>query len=66
MCSAILLYWRNSDGVSFGRGFSSLVAGVELGSLTTGGAGAVGPSSPEMVAIFAGGSGDRSVGVVVK
>jgi hypothetical protein len=42
-----------------------LVAGVELGSLTTGGAGAVGPSSPEMVAIFAGGSGDRSVGVVV-
>jgi len=54
MCSAILLYWRNSDAESLGRGFSSLVAGVEFGSLTTGGAGAVGPSSPEMVAMFAG------------
>lgn len=54
MCSAILLYWRNSDAESLGRGFSSLVAGVESGSLTTGGAGAVGPSSPETVAMFAG------------
>jgi hypothetical protein len=55
MCSAILLYWRNSDAVSLGRGLSSWAAGVVLELLTTGGAGAVGPSSPEMVAMSAGG-----------
>ena len=66
MCSDILLYWRNSDAESLGRGFSSLVAGVELGSLTTGGAGAVGPSSPEMVAMFAGRSDCCSLGLTVE
>jgi hypothetical protein len=66
MCSAILLYWRNSDAVSLGRGFSSFVAGVEFGSFTKGGAGAVGPSSPEMVAMFAGGLNCCSLGLAVE
>jgi hypothetical protein len=28
----VLLYWRNSEGVSLGSGFSSAVAGVETES----------------------------------
>jgi hypothetical protein len=32
MCSAILLNWRNSDGVSLGNGFSS-ITGVDAVSL---------------------------------
>ena len=41
--------------MSLGSGFSALAAGAAAVSLTSGGAGAVGPSSPETVAIFSGG-----------